>query len=860
VISRDFEQWYTDSVRQERDYYWGHYRDYLAASAGFEGDAIAALDAASTRVIERLSRPTREEAYQARGLVVGYVQSGKTANFTGVIAKAIDAGYRLVIVLTGTTNLLRTQTQRRLDKELVGTENILRRVNRDDPSALSRVDYHADPDWDVFVRHTGGDKLPSDFNFPDIFRLTTAKADYRGLGQGITTLELERRDPSLPLFDPTNLFSTNARLMIVKKIKSPMTNVVDDLKKIAPQLKEIPTLIIDDESDQASVNTTDPKKWQEGQKERTVINRLISELLALLPRAQYVGYTATPFANVFVDPTDVEDVFPRDFIFSLDRAPGYMGARDFHDLDNPIPVDERTFATSNERAFVRSINDEHGDEGRLREALDMYVLTGAIKLFREDHGVGTDYFRHHTMLIHESVKKDEHKELANKVRALWNNAGYNGAGLDRLRHLYEHDIVPVSQARGGSDATLVVFDELKPYLAAAISKVNTGSNPVLVVNSDAEMQSEAVDFEKRPVWRILVGGTKLSRGFTVEGLTISYYRRKTQQADTLMQMGRWFGFRRHYQDLVRLYIGRNEGRGGIYDLYEAFEAACQAEERFRDQLKQYASLEDGRPQVTPKDIPPLVTQHLPWLRPVAANKMFNAELLERRSPGTPLEPVGYPLSSDKLGSNTEALMPLMRTAAERIRFMYRATTGLIPYDALVGAAPHADVIEALRQMTWQVDGYFAPDLRWLEGLDETDVERWIVLLPQHTGKGPQATVDGFGPISVFRRRRRRDRGPVFGYISDRKHRATAQRIAGTLASIGDPNADNLHGDRTGALLIYPVVEMDPADAVPEELTPSEVVTAFVAVAPASTRPADGRLVTFTVRDPEREDEPVVESE
>jgi hypothetical protein len=857
VISRDFEHWYTDDVRQERDFYWDDYRRYLADTARWDADTIASIDASTTRVLQRLARPTRENAYQSRGLVVGYVQSGKTANFTGVIAKAIDAGYRLIIVLTGTTNLLRSQTQRRLDKELVGVENILRRVDPTDPASLDGVDYQGDPDWiaSEFVEHGG--RLPSELNQPDILRLTTYDTDYRGLQQGITTLELERRDQTKPLYDPDNLFRTNARLMVIKKNKAPMTRVVRDLRRIAPHLHEIPTLIIDDESDQASVNTSDPAKWEEGRKQRTVINGLISELLAILPRAQYVGYTATPFANVFVDPTDAEDVFPRDFIFSLDRAPGYMGARDFHDLDNPFPPEERTVGNSNEEAYVRAITNEDGDEGRLREALDMFVLTGAVKLYREDHGLGSGYFRHHTMLIHESVKTAEHAALATLVRSLWRNSGYNGSnGLGRLRALYETDVIPVSLARDPDGATLVDFDELKSYVARTIQKIDEGHNPVLVVNSDAEMANEAVDFEKRPVWRILVGGTKLSRGFTVEGLTVSYYRRKTEQADTLMQMGRWFGFRWNYQDLVRLYIGRHEGRGGAYDLYEAFEAACQSEERFREQLKQYAVLESGKPQITPKDIPPLVTQHLAWLRPVAANKMFNVELLERRSPGTPLEPVGYPVDATKIEGNTKALMTVVSAATTPTRFKYQGKSSLIPYDALVGSLTHAQLLAVLTSLTWQTADYFAPDLRWLEGLSADDIDEWVVMLPQHAGHGSRAKIAGSETLSVFRRQRRR--GPLFGAIGDPKHRATARRIAGALPSTGDVNADALHGDRTGAFLLYPIVELGQSEAIPQDLGPEQVVMAFVAVAPHSTRPPDGRLVTFRVHDPDRADEAIVD--
>src|SRR5207249_1507097 len=127
------------------------------------------------------------------------------------------------------------------------------------------------------------------------------------------------------LYHPTNLHRVPARLAIVKKNKAVLTKLVKDLKKITARLSDIPALIIDDESDQASINTTNPKTWEAGRPERTAINFLISQLLSLLPRGQYVGYTATPFANVFVDPGDAANVFPRDFIISLDRPPGYMG-------------------------------------------------------------------------------------------------------------------------------------------------------------------------------------------------------------------------------------------------------------------------------------------------------------------------------------------------------------------------------------------------------------------------------------------------------------------------------------------------------------------------------------------------------
>ncbi len=110
VISGTWDPWYTGERRSAGNFYWNHYSSYLRTRKGWNNAALAALDEATTEIVTRISDPTRREAYQTKGLVVGYVQSGKTANFTGVIAKAIDAGYRLIIVMTGTIELLRSQT------------------------------------------------------------------------------------------------------------------------------------------------------------------------------------------------------------------------------------------------------------------------------------------------------------------------------------------------------------------------------------------------------------------------------------------------------------------------------------------------------------------------------------------------------------------------------------------------------------------------------------------------------------------------------------------------------------------------------------------------------------------------------
>ncbi|GGT27808.1 Z1 domain-containing protein [Streptomyces purpureus] len=856
VISPQHVEWYTPQSQQGRSWYWPAYRRLLSEK-GWPESAVAGLDVATDSVVERLADPTSYETYQSKGLVVGYVQSGKTANFTGVIAKAMDAGYRLVIVLGGTLNLLRAQTQRRLDMELVGRENILRGA----PEYES--DYADDPAWPQgkFLSHGG---LPSARGGFDIVRMTTRDNDYKSLLQGIVALEFEKQEPNLPLHDPRNLHRSSARLMVVKKNKTVLAKLVKDLNKIKTPLSEIPVLIIDDESDEASVNTANPTRPDA---ERTAINQKISELLSILPRAQYVGYTATPFANVFVDPSDTEDIFPRDFIVSLPRPSGYMGVQDFHDLDSPIPPEERTFANSNEKAHVRDIllsSDE--DDTALQQAMDMFVLTAAMKLFREDQGgLGHRYFQHHTMLIHESVRTAEHRELRMRVQRLWWTSGYTGAsGHERLRKLFHADLAPVSDVRADGFAVPVSYEDLAPYVGTAAIRIGGDDRPIIVVNGDTDIENGEADFDKRPLWKILIGGQKLARGFTVEGLTVTYYRRRTNNASTLMQMGRWFGFRQGYRDLVRLYLGREEtmGRKEI-DLYEAFEAICRDEESFRDQLKQYARPVGDGPGITPAQVPPLVAQHLSWLRPTSANKMYNARLAELRSPGLWEEPTAHPKAVGVLRDNTALWTPILEgLSSTTTTFTYRFDQAQKPhrFEALTGLFPSNRILPILRQLKWLVPEHFQPHLTYLEDITNVSgqLDDWLVVAPQHTARTQQIVLGDSGRrFSWFGVERRRD--PLFGGISNPRHRDALRRVAGALPSCGDAATEAYVSERRGVVALYPIVEKKNVDAIGPDgrMDPGKVVMAFGFVAPAAARGRDDRVVRFTTIDSSRAGDAII---
>ncbi|MFF9058485.1 Z1 domain-containing protein [Streptomyces sp. NPDC014882] len=870
VITREFTPWYTPERAAARSFYWTSYEGKLRAK-GWSDTAVASLDEASRAVVERLTDPEQPAARQAKGLVVGYVQSGKTANFTGVAAKAIDAGYRLVIVLGGTLNLLRAQTQRRLDMELIGQENILRGADVTDLDSLVGVDYVGDDDadWEDFVRHGA---RPSVLGAFDIERLTTRDKDYKSLAQGIRALEFEKREPTRPLHDPANLHHTAARVLVVKKNKAVLTKLVKDLKQIHGLLGELPTLIIDDESDQASVNTLDPKKWEQGRPERTAINGLLSQLLELLPRAQYVGYTATPFANVFIDPGDDGDLFPNDFLISLPRPSGYMGAQDFHDLDSAIPAEERTYANSQQKAHIRDVYESTGD--RLQEAMDSFVLSGALKLYRADHGVPDGPFRHHTMLAHQSVRKDDHADLALRINSMWHQAGYSSAaGHDRLAALWASDFAPVSEAHASDLPSPASYEVLRPYVNAARQRIGSGGQPVIVVNGDSDRYFDQLnlDFDRTPhVWKILVGGTKLSRGFTVEGLTITYYRRTTQQADTLMQMGRWFGFRPGYRDLVRLYIGREELIGKkTVDLYEALEAICLDEELFRAELARYAPLVDGSPQVTPAQIPPLVTQHLPWVKPSARNKMFNAQLIEVRSPGQPIEPAAYPLDSRITARNTQrwrSVLANLSGSSTTCRIQVDNTTHLSrSFQAAKTVVLHAELLGILSSLEWEGANVMAPHLTYLSQLDGrlARVDDWLVLAPHRAeSRRIEATLLGHGPFSLFRRSRQT--GKAFGRISGLEHRSYAQHLIDTAQANTTAVGPSGIGPHRGVVLLYPVVE-SATDAEVETVAAggaadaSQVTLAFTVIPPRSAIDSKRQLVRFQAKDSTRRDVAIVEA-
>ncbi len=531
------------------DRFWPALRSMLLAD--LNPADVDSIDRASTKIVSRLPCPG-DAKFSGRGLVLGYVQSGKTANFTAVVSKAADAGYRLIIVLSGVTNALRRQTQRRLDRELV-------------------------------------DLAPSVW-----ISLTSKEGDFR-IG-GVTTAA-----SLLPTGQPL--------LAVVKKNARVLRRLLRWLDAAPAEIRAAcPTLVIDDEADQASVNTGS------GDTDRPAVNQAILNVLRLMPRIAYVGYTATPFANVFIDPTIPDDLYPREFIVDLPQPPAYFGPERIFGRDrvrqdeDDVAIDGldviRRVADADVAQVKPAGRSAEGFEPTLPEslidALDYFVVAAATRAARGQADM------HSTMLVHTSLLSRVHvktkpiveKHLQDRLLAVRRG---DEAVRTRFAEVWrrERDAVP-PEAMGEAPTS---FDSV----AAELERVLADAE-VIVENSISEFR---LDYESSPRRvHVVIGGNVLSRGLTLEGLVVSYFVRTASTYDTLLQMGRWFGYRPYYTDLPRVWMTQ--------ELADAFRDLALVERELRLDLRRY-ELEG----VTPLDFAPKIRTH-PKLLITSAQKMQHA--------------------------------------------------------------------------------------------------------------------------------------------------------------------------------------------------------------------------------------------
>jgi hypothetical protein len=793
AIAQDHDPWYTEARKQESAYYWPSILSYLR-NRGIPEESIVSVDQASDQIMDFIADPKRDEIRAARGLVVGYVQSGKTTNINVLVGKAIDSGYRLIIILAGLTDVLRTQTQRRLDKEVVGKSLL-----KTDPAESEGDGYLHNNDWAEFIEHS---PIPGNPVGPPIERLTTRKFDFSSV-RGGTRFQ-----------DDWVLAGRSARVVVIKKNATRLKTLIGELEKMKSSVREmLPAIIIDDESDQASVNTNNLNNDPDSERSKT--NERIVSLLRTLPRAQYIGYTATPFANVFINPDDPMDLFPVDFVYSLTQPVGYMGVRDFHDLDSDfLPIEDIEPEFSNKAKYVRDISSGRNDvvSQALRTAIDTHVLTGAIKLYRETT-LGIK-FRHHTFFLTDSPRVADHEEARKKIVTLWESSNFHSAeGLSRLEKIYKTDIYLNSDHRNDASYFPVNFDLLIPFIERAIQKMNRpfdGYAPTLIVNGTP--RGVAPDFEMDEIWKFIVGGAKLSRGYTIEGLTTTFFRRRTTAQDTLLQMGRWFGYRNHYRDLVRLYISRSEGSGAReLDLYKAFESVCRDEEAFRQELRRYSEIQPDGSRIKPRDIPPLVQNSHPKLMPVQKNKMWNARLTSRNFGGQLKSFEGSSITSTVISHNAN----LFKDLAKNFEFTKISLDPSARNKAHIAKIDHASMHNFL--VNFQRDVITPQELLFRDFLNDprNEINDWILLLPQlnRDAHGNPWNVTGIVESLTKVGRTWNGEEKSFGPIGESRHRFAAYEIANIVAKIDrSKTSEEVHNlaesKHRGAVLLYPIAAIN----------------------------------------------------
>jgi hypothetical protein len=644
------EAWLT--AARKRDWrYWQRYQEW--SEARLPGKAVEALDRATDAVLGQLEDPLREGAWDRRGLVVGHVQSGKTGNYTGLICKAADAGYKIIIVLAGVHNNLRSQTQMRLDEGFLGYET---RPIADD----LRIIGVGEIDRDGSIRPNSGTDR-------------TEGGDFNARASRLAVSPEQR----------PWLFVVKKNKTVLERLNKWIKTRVADAKDPEtgrPIVTNLPLLVIDDEADNASVDTGEVLFDESGvpdlEHQPTAINKLIRRILHSFTHSAYVGYTATPFANIFIHERgktrdEGTDLFPESFIVSLAAPSNYVGPTRVFGLRRGEGVEGLPLVQS-----VKDCASEDGGSGwmpvvhknghvplyenqdilppSLRQAVDSFVLACAARNLRGQAG------QHSSMLVHvtrftavQSAVSSQIKAYVSDLRQrLTRRIGHEEA-LGRLEALWKTDFEPTTARVALVDADTAALDALSWDEIAGQLKEVISDIDVRTINGSAKDALDYADQSGAGLKVIAIGGDKLARGLTLEGLTTSYFLRASKMYDTLMQMGRWFGYRPGYIDLCRLYT--------TSDLISWFRHIADAAEELREEFDVMAAIGS-----TPRDYGLKVQSH-PVLMVTSRLKMRTAKELLLSFSGHVLETVALHTDKAKLASNlrqTRALLERLGPAAE----------------------------------------------------------------------------------------------------------------------------------------------------------------------------------------------------
>ena len=573
-------EWEPDSKKR---FYWRKQREFLMTTLerknGQEESSriINSIDFETDTILKNMENPIRTD-FDSRGLVVGYVQSGKTANFTALIAKAADAGYRFIIVLAGIHDELRQQTQIRIDRELTGHNNL-----NLEGDFIEWNDYEEARRW---------------------HNLTSA-----GWLDGKETGEFSGK--GINKFKDIFLSKERPVLAIIKKNVKIMERLIKWIENSEEKDRvNVPILIIDDEADQASVDGNANKE----ETDPTKTNEKIRKIIELFVRKAYVGYTATPFANVFIQ-HDAEhenlgdDLYPRNFIHSLPEPRGYFGTR-------------RIFADDLDNYFVKQIKDSKKEK---KELADLGIITEDLVASVYDFIIGIalrNLRGQENMPMSMMINVDHRVNKMNRIGEVLKDYVHKSLpehyDIDAIEAAYIKYILDSNKLNEklGSDNN---FFEWKIVKDEIVKVIKSKAIKISVLNSSNE---DKLDYAKDPSMKVIaVGGNKLSRGLTLEGLMVTFYLRESKQYDTLLQMGRWFGYRKGYEDLVRIYTNAT--------LWRQFKDLAIVELEFRESISEMINEE---PPKTPKEFAVAVRQIL-GLLPTAKNKL-GAAVLENHYGGS----------------------------------------------------------------------------------------------------------------------------------------------------------------------------------------------------------------------------------
>lgn len=657
TLQNDEDGWepWLDKAKAEIEWpYWTRYRSHLLQNENYPKTVVDKIDEITDETLNNLQDPKVDGPWDRRGMVVGHVQSGKTTNYAGLICKAADAGYKVVIVLTGFHNNLRTQTQIRLEEAFVG--------------------------YDITASDDGGARVP--VGVGEISSDPNLRVD-------TITNRSEKGD-----FDRSvaKHFSINPGgrplVFVVKKNASILKNLVKYLEHVAndkdqhgnPQIGKVPLLLIDDEADQGSVDTSKMDFDDDGEPdpdhEPKALNRLIRKILFIFSESAYVGYTATPFANIFIHNEAStarygEDLFPRSFITTMPTPSNYVGpekvfglvdddgesrqpglpiTRPIEDYAASSALDEKSgwMPPKHDKSHVPLYDGERSVPPSLREAVLAYMLGCAVRAQRGQER------KHSSMLIHVTrfidVQERVYKQVHGLMRDFKEILAYGEEGsraqlLAELKTLWDKDFV-----KSNSE----ISDDLCPAhswaeIGEKVIPV-TQSIKVRRINGSAGDVLDYAQHKNKGLNVIAIGGDKLSRGLTLEGLIVSYFTRPSRMYDTLMQMGRWFGYRDGFIDVCRLYAPQG--------LISWFQHITDASNELRQEFELMCEMGD-----TPATYGQRVQSH-PVLTVTSQVKMRHAMELTLSYQGAISETIVYSRVGEEVDRNFSAAAALIKRIGE----------------------------------------------------------------------------------------------------------------------------------------------------------------------------------------------------